>query len=412
MIRRRDALGWALLAAVPLLASPAAAEPQDAQAEKALHLALEGDYLETRFDDALLKLKAAIKACGREGCSRGMLARLHSALGSVLAGGKKELEDARDEFVAALLLDPTIEPNPDISSAAVTFSFEQAQKKLKIKAPAPSGKPPEGPGSAGGTGTGTQTGPVAPPGQPPTKLPPTPAPKVRRNWISLSFMPDLAVLSGENVCTVDVRKEQHFVCLRDTGTRYLGTPTKDNGDNIIPGIGLATLRLLLGYDRLIGDSITLGARIGAAFGGASGSGIGFIPFHAEGRFAYWPLGQSFAGPGVRPFFSVSGGLAQVDTKVQVEVLEDGEACGAMDPTNSKSPCTVKVSGATGPNGAELRKQTLTVFKQAGTGFAAFGAGIQFAPVTNFGINIGICGGLTFPVVIPVISPEIGLSLGF
>jgi hypothetical protein len=105
---------------------------------------------------------------------------------------------------------------------------------------------------------------------------------------------------------------------------------------------------------------------------------------------------------------VSGGLAQVDTKVQVEVLEDATACGA-DPANTQSPCTKRAMADTI---IEPRKQTLTVYKQAGTGFAALGGGLQLAPVPNFGINLSVRGGVTFPVVTPVISPEIGLSLGF
>ena len=61
---------------------------------------------------------------------------------------------------------------------------------------------------------------------------------------------------------------------------------------------------------------------------------------------------------------------------------------------------------------EKRQQTLTVYKQAGTGFASLSAGLQFAPVPNFGINVAVRGSATFPVVTAVFSPELGVGVGF
>ncbi len=86
---------------------------------------------------------------------------------------------------------------------------------------------------------------------------------------------------------------------------------------------------------------------------------------------------------MRPFFIASGGLAQVDAKVNVQVLEDGVACGAMPPTNTSSPCTTPSSDGT----VEKRVQTLTVFKQNGLGFAALSFGLQFAPSTRVTLHL-------------------------
>ena len=60
-----------------------AAGAKDAQAEKAIQLAMEGDFLETRFDKAQQKLSAAIEACGEAGCSKKVKARLYVSLGTV-----------------------------------------------------------------------------------------------------------------------------------------------------------------------------------------------------------------------------------------------------------------------------------------------------------------------------------------
>ncbi len=404
-------LGGALAAALLLLDAPSvAAAPKaggakvaprkkDAQAEKALKKALDQDYLETRFDDAENRLRGAIQACGTDDCSPAVLARLHVALGSVLAGGKKALQDAQDAFVDALNLDPTIQPDPDMSSAEVTFAFEQAQKKRKLgKSPPP---PVEEPAPKSDEG-------AEKPAEPPPEEK-KPASEPERNWVSLAFIPDLSFVSGEEVCTKESQRTEHYYCARQDGSRYVGTPTVGNGDNINSGIALSTMRATLGYARLVGDHFTFGVRAGFAFNGARGDAASFIPFHGEGRIAFWPTSAPFSAAGVRPFVFVSGGYAQIDTKVDVEVLEDGEACRALDPEDTSSPCTQ----ATGKDGAiQPRKQTLSAYKQTGLGFASIGGGVQFSPTRRVGIDLGVRASLTFPVVAPVISPEAGISVGF
>lgn len=165
---------------------------------------------------------------------------------------------------------------------------------------------------------------------------------------------------------------------------------------------------MLAYDRVLVDNLTLGVRLGFAFNGAGDGGASFLPFHAEGRFGYWPGKTPFVGSGVRPFFMLSGGVAQIDTKVSVEVLEDGKVCGAPKPGDSKSKCTIKSSDGT----IEPRVQTLDVYKQAGLGFGSFTFGVQFAPTAAVALFLAVRGNITFPVVTGVFSPEGGLSLGF
>ena len=425
---RRLAAVVAAVASLALAAPASAAGTKEQQARKALKSALDDDYLQTRFDDADQKLRAAIQGCGASGCPAELRAKLHAALGAVLAGGKKELEDARDEFIEALNLDPSVQPDPDVLSSEVTFAFEQARKQLKLK---PSGgltapPPPPEPKT-----------PARPPADEPPKKKPRPAPPPApepeldpdkpsrfppkdeaadpappkptfKNWISLSFAPDVSLVSGSNVCTTATQNASHYFCARPDGSRYVGTPTADNADDINPGLGLSTLRLMLGYDRLIVDNLTLGARVGFAFNGASGGGASFLPVHLEGRLGLWPGHTPFAGSGIRPFFMVSGGLAQIDTKVKVQILEDGKACGAPRPNDTSSMCTRPSSdGVTEP-----REQTVSVYRQAGLGFASLMFGVQFAPTARVALHLGVRGSVTFPVVSGVFSPEGGLSIGF
>lgn len=120
-------------------AAAAQAPPRDAQAEAALNAAMGVDYLETRFDQAERKLRAAIDACGASDCSPAVKARLFIALGSVLALGRKELGDARDAFVDALRIDPSAKLNPDLATPEVSSAFEQARVATGVGAPATAG---------------------------------------------------------------------------------------------------------------------------------------------------------------------------------------------------------------------------------------------------------------------------------
>ena len=133
MLHPRIVAAALALAALAASARAEAAGPREAQAQKALKEALDEDYLQTRFDAAEQKLRAAIQGCGKA-CPAALRAKLHVALGAVLAGGKKELEDARDELVEALTLDPKVQPNPDLLSDEVKFAWAEARKKLGLGA--------------------------------------------------------------------------------------------------------------------------------------------------------------------------------------------------------------------------------------------------------------------------------------
>jgi hypothetical protein len=427
--RLRLAAVTAVLGVLAAGAPAWAAGSKEAQAQKALKQALEEDYLQTRFDDAEQKLRAAVQTCGKA-CSKALRAKLYVALGSVLAGGKKELQDASDAFVEALTIDPKIEPSPDLLSTEVSFAYEQARKKLKLapgRPPPADAKPPkkppkpekeekdeaeDKPDKDKGDQPAKPDKPAKPEKEEPEapKDPPPPPEPARKNWITLTFGADAAIVSGSNVCRPESQSGSHFVCLRQdaTGSRYVGTPTLDNGDNINAGLALGTLRFMLGYDRLVHPNVTVGLRVGFAFNGASGDGVSFLPFHGEARVGFWPGRDPFVGKGVRPFIVVSGGVAQVDAKVKVHVLEDGTVCGAQSPADTTSPCTMKSSDGT----LEQREQTLTVFRQNGLGFAAATFGVQFAPSTRVALNLGARFSATFPSVAAVLSPEAGLSVGF
>ncbi len=521
----------AALAAL-LVSGTALAAPQDKQAEKALAEAMDEDYLETRFDKAEQRLRDAIAKCGDAGCTPSIKARLYIGLGTVLSGGKNQLDDAKDAFVEALKLDPKAALDPNLAKTEITYALDAARAELgkgsgaagalgdvkhtppaeqRVSTPLPlyvelgaavaakakkvtahyspaaggewkslvmkkvgesgwginipcadlgrpgelryhvvvadekgavlgeagtrkdplitaikdriDGEPPHWPGFAApepcATGK-TDGGPkqclddrqcsdgfscVA--GSCIEKAGPEPDSPSKKNWITVAFSPDVSLVSGEGVCSAAGQSEDHFACFREDGSRYVGTPATGSGtaNNINTGPALSTMRVILGFERLVLDNVGVGARVGFAFGGASDGGASFLPLHVEARASYWIGKGPFERPGVRPVVFVNGGLAQVDTKVDVQVVEDPTACGTPD---ANDVC----SRSSGDGVREKRIQQLTAYKQAGQGFAGLGVGVAYAPLVGLQLSLAVRGSVTFPVVSGVLSPEVGVALGF
>src|SRR6185312_6447842 len=144
-------------------------------------------------------------------------------------------------------------------------------------------------------------------------------------------------------------------------------------------------------------NITVGLRAGFAFGGAP-SPASFFPVHGEARLGFWPGHEPFVGKGVRPMIIVSGGVAQVDVKVNVPVVEDGTACGAMPANSTQSPCTRPSNDGV----TEQRQQTLVAYRQNGLGFAAAMVGVQFAPSSRVALHVALRTSVTFPSIAAVL----------
>jgi hypothetical protein len=242
---------------------------------------------------------------------------------------------------------------------------------------------------------------------PRTARPPEAPPKGYQNWISLTFQPDVSFFSGEGVCLLANQTADNFTCIREDGTRYTGTPTLDVANNVNAGFSLSTVRVALSYERVFLHNFTGGLRLGfGLFGGQQN--VSFFPLHIEARGAYWLGKRPFESKGVRPFVMVSAGATQLNSPVEVQVLEDGVACGA-DPANIKDPCT---KSSNRESTIEERLQFLDAYKQAGYGFASLGAGVALPVMDRVSFIVGLRVGMTFPVLTMVVSPEAGASFGF
>lgn len=222
-----------------------------------------------------------------------------------------------------------------------------------------------------------------------------------KKWlVSFAFEPDLALVSGTDVCAPESQANNGYACFRADGQQYRGVPTVGAADAIAGGMAFSTVRVLVGLDRVITKNITVGARIGYAFRGGpdTDTGTKFLPFHAELRAAYWLGDHPFSKKGLRPYVFLAGGLAQVDAKVPVEISEDyGRYPDYGDYTANQ------------PDNPE--RQSVDAWKKMGQSFAGGGAGVVYATTAKSGFMIDLKVMQMFPSSGTVIAPELGYVFG-
>src|SRR5262249_14665232 len=143
----------------------------------------------------------------------------------------------------------------------------------------------------------------------------------KKKWLTLLAQEDFSILSSErDVCLRDNPNAGWYYCAAEDGGKYIGTPDTSSGDAINGGFAPATTRLAVGLDFLLGKNFTLGARAGYAFFEATEHSA-TTSLHLEGRLAYWIGKDPFERKVVRPFVAIVGGMAEIDTKVSVQILE-------------------------------------------------------------------------------------------
>ncbi|HKQ68444.1 MAG TPA: hypothetical protein VJT73_03855 [Polyangiaceae bacterium] len=180
---------------------------------------------------------------------------------------------------------------------------------------------------------------------------------VRKNWLGLGLQQDALLLDSTKGICVDASA---YSCFRSDGSFYRPPASGVTGaGEVAGGFGLATTRVMVVYDRLFTDNITLGARVGYAFNGSptKPGGSAFFPAHIEARGSYWIGKNPFGKAGIRPYVTVGGGASQVDAEVHDVAVHD--------PTAGKIP--------------------VAAWRKAGTVFGAVGGGVMYAFAKNSGI---------------------------
>ena len=322
-----NALAVALPCAALLVPSVALAASKDKVATAIDNRAMQTDYLATEFKKAEQKLKKAITLCGSSGCSPEIVARLHRDLATVYIAGMKQGPKGKAELKLALAADPDVQLDNDLATPELRKAFSAAgghDAKAEADKPAeeetPAQEEPE-----------KQAAPAEPVDEAPSKG--------HKNWISVHFEQDFLVYGSQsNVCasnydmTSEARGYSCFQSGSQFGYKNLEDILPGAGNHVAAGVGRATSRILLGFDRVIGSNFSLGARLGFAFGGgpASFQGGKFSPLHAEARANYWFGSDPFESSGLRPYVSLSGGLAEVDGHVLVEYYNLQSQKGSLD----------------------------------------------------------------------------------
>lgn len=235
--------------------------------------------------------------------------------------------------------------------------------------------------------------------------------KPRHHWLSLAFQQDLlfypqatGVCSGGNA----------YRCYFSGGVEYQGIPDLENGNRISPGgLGLATQRILLGYEYRLDLGLSVGGKAGFAFGGGLKTDEhSFLPVHLELRVAYaLRLGR------FEPFAMLAAGLADVDGKQAVSLTQSGNQCllpdgellaGTCDELAADNPSAA--GGVTQP--AFTGATYVDAWRHAGVMFAAAGVGARVMVSDRVGPYLELRMGKAFPDSATLAAAQLGLAIGF
>ncbi len=332
---------------------------------KALQLvktAIDQDYVSANFAGAIQKLDAAAVSCERIHCEANVQARIRIYQATVKFVGMGERDSGREALKQALALDPKVALDGDLSNPELVALFGELGGDVNAKAepiaesdasgpePAPHSEQREPPKpsetSMHTSAQGAVVIDVCPPDFPGCDTGEKHAMACRvdsdcmrgqscvaetcgashpkKNGFSLGFQQDFLLLnSTDQVCS----GETGWTCFEgDSQAGYYGTKPyagREAGNELAGGVQTGTVRLLAGYDRFLGNHWALGARLGVAFGGGpkAPGGRSFLPFHGEGRLAYWLDGNSEDAVGFHPYVLLGGGIAQLDAKLSVTVFD-------------------------------------------------------------------------------------------
>lgn len=236
-----------------------------------------------------------------------------------------------------------------------------------------------------------------------------------KNWIGIQAGIDFSMVSGTGVCGREA--DTTFSCYEE-GEFYQGVPNNNFAGDISSGFRTATSRVMLSYERGLGDYVSLEARAGFAFNGGptapdqpEGDGSTFLPYHAEGRLKVYitPVfsdnGRGLLG--ATAFFTAGGGLAQVDPQVTVPVAECAPADRPEFPGISEEQNNCRNSQNRGTAIKELN-----AVQRQGQGFITAGLGFRYGFTRNVAALVNVNSMILVPSSGVTISPSIGILAGF
>jgi hypothetical protein len=237
------------------------------------------------------------------------------------------------------------------------------------------------------------------------------------HWLGLHLAADVGFVGGSDVCTGN---NPDYDCVTSgTDTPFPGPLSAAvaarpgelgdgyPGTDISTAPALGTLRVLLAYDHAVSERVSLGGRLGYAFGGGPIlDGDDFLPVHIEAKVAFWPSGAWSTS--VNPYFHIGAGIAEVDLKESdLSVKDCTEATGRQ----LFLDC-IAASGDYAPeNDPELPVRTLDAYRRLGAAFVTAGGGllVPLGGRTALQANLNLM--LMMPSVGVVLQPSLGFVYG-
>jgi hypothetical protein len=395
--RRRRCVLARLFPIALLIAWPtdAASKPKPgSKDDAALHLEQKAVQTYVGGDPAAAarSLEHGLRTCEPPGpCAPKTRAHLHVTLGTVKGAGEGDYTGAKKEFAKALALDPEIRLSPALANPQLTAVFEEARTEAAAKPPE---KPPEKP-----INMSDILHPEDPPPPPPATKQATPAPPSEigpqplLQWLSARVMIDFAFIADKNVCAPGA--PSNYFCTDENGARYTGRPQPETDPS--SGFALSTVRVLIGYERVVAGGFTAGAFAGLAvgFGGAPNGRSGMFPLHLEARGTYTFGEDPYVPAGMtpqrfHPFVFGSLGYAELDTTIAVRVDE--------------IPCEIRAAPAC--------RRDLEAHRRVGRLFAAIGGGARWKIEGRHALRLAARATMIFDLTTFVVSPELAYELGF
>jgi hypothetical protein len=235
------------------------------------------------------------------------------------------------------------------------------------------------------------------------------APKI---WIGLDGSADILLVSEEtNIC-----KLKYWACVVSSNTKSNPIEVGSDAPNAIVlgptggkttgGPAVGPLHLALSLDYFVAKQLSIGMRLGYAFGGNPSDSAKFVPVHAEARMQYF-----FLDGGIRPFLLVAGGYAMMDAPVPNIIVEPNDITQVPpDLQGKQAPAGVDCSVS--PEKCKDVVRGVKGYKLVGPGFAALGLGVWFMVGNKAALNLAFKVDFPLPVFSLGFTPELGFKIGF
>lgn len=217
---------------------------------------------------------------------------------------------------------------------------------------------------------------------PQPKIAPTRRISILRNRLSFEAGLDFAPISSDAACAPSSVSDGQYSCFRADGRELERDPEAPGSFSTV---GVGSLRLSLGYDRVFGDRWLVGARGGLTLLGhpERADGKSVLPVHLAVRGAVYFGNEPFAEARVRTYAAISAGL--------------GDSAGRVDGVSVRSDA----------QGLEA----VRVWQKGGSLFAGAGVGLEI-PLSRAGAIYGELGlRQYFPTSLTAFGPTLGYVHG-